>query len=45
MNVMYVADLGVPLQRGTTFLRTAPDPYAQTGSPADTAHLTEFGSY
>ena len=45
MNVMYVADLGVQLQRGTTFLRTAPDPYSQTGSPADTSHLTEFGSY
>lgn len=45
MNVMYVADLGVQLQRGTTFLRTTPDPYSQAGSPADTPHLTEFGNY
>lgn len=45
MNVMYVADLGVRLQRGTTYLRTTPDPYSQTGSPAGNAHLNEFGSY
>jgi hypothetical protein len=45
MNVMYIDDLGVQLQRGTTFLRTTPDPYSQTGSPAANAHLTEFGSY
>jgi len=45
MNVMYIADLGVQLQRGTTFLRTTPDPWSQTGSPASNAHLNEFGSY
>jgi hypothetical protein len=45
MNVMYVADLGVQLQRGHTILRTAPDPYSQAGTPASTAQLTEFGNY
>lgn len=45
MNVMYVSDLGVRLQRGTTILRTTADPYVQTGSPAGSAHLNEFGGY
>lgn len=45
MNVMYIADLGVRLQRGATILRTTPDPYSQSGSTAGTSHLTEFGSY
>ncbi len=45
MNVIYRRDLNVVLVQGTTFLRTASDPYAQTGSPASGAHLNEFGSY
>lgn len=45
MNVMYERDLNVSLQQGTTYLRTAPDPYVQNNSPADSADLNEFGSY
>jgi hypothetical protein len=45
MNVMYERDLNVTLLQGTTMLRTATDPYTQTGSPADGADLDEFGTY
>jgi hypothetical protein len=45
MNVMYQRDLGVTLLQGETKLRTATDPYTQTGSPADGNDLDEFGSY
>ena len=45
MNVMYHRDLDVNLQQGTTFLRTASDPYANTASPANSAALNEFGNY
>lgn len=45
MNLMYVSDIGVRLQRGTTILRTTTDPYVQTGSPASSTHLNEFGGY
>ncbi len=45
MNLMYVDDLDVQLLQGTTFLRTAPDPYGPMNSPADQAGLQEFGSY
>lgn len=45
VNLIYQRDLGVLLQQGTTFLRTAPDPYTSTGSPASSVHLNEFGSY
>lgn len=45
MNVMYQRDLNVTLQQGTTYLRTTTDPYTQTGTPANQADLTEFGSY
>jgi hypothetical protein len=45
MNVMYERDLDVVLLQGTTLLRTAPDPYTQTGSPANGADLDEFGTY
>ena len=45
MNVMYQRDLNVLLQQGTTYLRTATDPYTQTGTPANPADLTEFGNY
>lgn len=45
MNVMYQRDLNVTLQQGTTYLRTTPDPYAETGTPANGAALSEFGSY
>lgn len=45
MNVMYHRDLDVNLQQGTTFLRTASDPYANTASPANSAALDEFGNY
>ncbi|HET9034334.1 MAG TPA: M12 family metallo-peptidase [Dokdonella sp.] len=45
MNVMYQRDLDVNLLQGTTFLRTASDPYANTDSPASSAMLNEFGNY
>ncbi|MEP7042874.1 MAG: M12 family metallo-peptidase [Dokdonella sp.] len=45
MNVMYQRDLNVRLQIGNTNLRTAPDPYTQSNTPADQADLGEFGTY
>ncbi|MFI4969416.1 MAG: M12 family metallo-peptidase [Lysobacterales bacterium] len=45
MNVMYQRDLNVVLQQGTTYLRTAPDPYTANDTPADQADLSEFGTY
>lgn len=45
MNVMYERDLDVHLQQGTTFLRTASDPYANSDSSATSAMLGEFGTY
>lgn len=45
MNVMYQRDLDVTLQQGTTFLRSASDPYANSDTVADSAMLNEFGNY
>ncbi len=45
MNVMYERDLDVHLQQGTTFLRTASDPYANADTSATSAQLNEFGTY
>lgn len=45
MNVMYRRDLNVVLQHGTTYLRTATDPYTATETPAGTTDLDEFGTY
>ena len=45
MNVMYQRDLNVTLLQGTTMLRTATDPYTETGSPANGDELDEFGTY
>ena len=45
MNVMYERDLDVTLLQGTTMLRTAADPYTETGSPANGDELDEFGTY
>lgn len=45
MNVMYHSDLDVSLQQGTTFLRTASDPYANADTVASSAMLNEFGNY
>lgn len=45
MNVMYQRDLAVRLAQGTTFLRTAPDPYNASDTPADQTDLDEFGNY
>lgn len=45
MNVMYQRDLNVTLQQGTTYLRTTPDPYNDTSTPANGAALNEFGNY
>ena len=45
MNVMYQRDLGVALLQGTTYLRTAADPYSQSATPADENDLNEFGAY
>jgi hypothetical protein len=45
MNLMYQRDLDVNLQQGSTFLRVASDPYANTDTPANSAMLSEFGLY
>jgi hypothetical protein len=45
LNVMYQRDLDVNLQQGTTFLRVASDPYANTDTSATSAMLAEFGNY
>lgn len=45
MNVMYVRDLNLSLQQGTTYLRTAPDPYTVADTPAGSSNLNEFGNY
>lgn len=45
LNLMYESDLDVRLLQGTTFLRTASDPYANSDSPASSAALNEFGNY
>lgn len=45
MNVMYQRDLDVNLQQGTTFLRTASDPFANSDPVANSAMLNEFGNY
>lgn len=45
MNVMYLRDLNLSLQQGTTYLRTTPDPYTVTATPAGSANLNEFGTY
>lgn len=45
MNVMYLRDVNLLLLQGTTFLRTSPDPYNVTNSPASSANLDEFGNY
>src|SRR5262249_54385632 len=33
------------LQQGTTYLRTTPDPYTVSATPAGSANLNEFGTY
>lgn len=43
MTVIYERDLLIRLVQGTTFLRTAPDPYTSTGTTFD--KLQEFGNY
>jgi hypothetical protein len=43
MTVIYERDLLIRLVQGTTFLRTAADPYTSTGSTFD--KLQEFGNY
>lgn len=45
MNVMYLRDLNLNLQQGTTYLRTAPDPYTVNTTPAGSTNLNEFGGY
>jgi len=45
INVFYRSDLDVILLQGTTFLRTAPDPYNNLNTPASEAQLIEFGNY
>ncbi|TAH40509.1 MAG: hypothetical protein EYC71_13350 [Gammaproteobacteria bacterium] len=45
MNIGYERDVNVQLQQGTTFLRTASDPYNNTTFPADQTTLVEFGNY
>jgi len=43
MTVIYERDLLIRLVQGTTFLRTAADPYTSTGTTFD--KLQEFGNY
>ena len=46
MNVMYSRDLNISLLQGTTYLRTASDPYVVNSNGAvSSAELSEFGSY
>lgn len=46
MNVMYVRDLNVTLQQGTTILRTGATPYAIAANvAASNADLNNFGNY
>lgn len=45
MNLMYRRDLDVDLKQGTTYLRTASDPYANADTSATSAMLNEFGTY
>ncbi len=43
MNTIYERDVDVTLQRGTTLLRTASDPYSTTSSSSTIDQLDEFG--
>ncbi|HYU31850.1 MAG TPA: M12 family metallo-peptidase [Thermoanaerobaculia bacterium] len=43
MTIIYERDLMIRLLQGTTFLRTAADPYTSTGTTFD--KLQEFGNY
>ncbi len=43
MNVIYERDIDVTLLRGTTYLRTASDPYTTTSASATIDQLDEFG--
>ena len=45
MNVIYERDVDLTLVQGTTFLRTAPDPFNNTDTNATQAQLVEFGNY
>jgi len=45
MNVIYERDVDLTLLQGTTFLRTAPDPFNNTDTNASQAQLVEFGNY
>ena len=45
MNVIYERDVDLTLTQGTTFLRTAPDPFSNTDTNATQAQLLEFGNY
>jgi hypothetical protein len=43
MNLIYERDIDVTLLRGTTYLRTASDPYATTSADSTIDQLDEFG--
>ncbi len=43
MNVIYERDIDVTLLRGTTYLRTASDPYTTTSASSTIDQLDEFG--
>ncbi len=45
MNVIYERDVDLTLTQGTTFLRTAPDPFDNLDTMATIPQLTEFGNY
>ncbi len=45
MNVIYERDVDLTLVQGTTFLRTAPDPFNNTDTNASQAQLVEFGNH
>jgi len=45
MNVIYERDVDLTLVQGTTFLRTAPDPFNNGDTNATQAQLVEFGNF
>ena len=45
MNVIYERDVDLTLVQGTTFLRTAPDPFNNNDTNATPEQLVEFGNH
>ncbi|MEZ5484260.1 MAG: M12 family metallo-peptidase [Lysobacteraceae bacterium] len=45
MNTLYESELGLHLEIKSIDLRTSPDPFTTSGSPAGSAELNEFGNW